>query len=227
MGVGRAGGRVVDRPRHAAAFLTGSSRWPTTSPSSPSSRGPRAEATGWSADPRPGPGHPTGRLGAANVASIQRLLGPTLEKVEARRADAALPGLPAWFPRPLASASRSIGGSSSAWCWPGCRRGSSVSYDLLVTDEGAEDQDLVYYVGPNVVALEIALRVPLAPVPALAGSPRGDPPQPVHRRAMAARSTSSPWSTRDSNRWGPNPRRLAQSLPPGGRRGAGRAEPAQ
>ncbi|HUD15661.1 MAG TPA: zinc-dependent metalloprotease [Acidimicrobiales bacterium] len=114
-----------------------------------------AEATGL-VPPTPARARVIDRVGwvRANVASIQRLLGPTLEKVEARRADAALPGLPAWFPRPLASASRSIGGVQLGLVLAWMSTRVLGQYDLLVTDEGAEDQDLVYYVGPNVVALE-------------------------------------------------------------------------
>ena len=66
-------------------------------------------------------------------------------------------------------------------------------YDLLVIeDEDPDDQDLVYYVGPNVLALEKRFALPAPRVPAVAGAPRGHPPGPVHRRAVAARALPRP-----------------------------------
>ena len=59
-------------------------------------------------------------------------------------------------------------------------------YDLLINDEAPEDQDLVSYVGPNIVAVEDAVRLRAEPVPAVARAARGDPPPAVHRGALAA-----------------------------------------
>ena len=62
-------------------------------------------------------------------------------------------------------------------------------YDLLIDDHetSAEgDQDLVSYVGPNIVGRRDAVRLRAQPVPALAGPARGDAPHAVHRRALAA-----------------------------------------
>jgi coenzyme F420 biosynthesis associated uncharacterized protein len=93
----------------------------------------------------------------ANVASIQRLLGPTLERFEAKR-EAAPPGsltaLQARLPGPLASMGRSVSGTQIGLVLAWMSTRVLGQYDLLITEELAEDQDIVYYVGPNVVALE-------------------------------------------------------------------------
>jgi coenzyme F420 biosynthesis associated uncharacterized protein len=117
-----------------------------------------AEATGLRPS-TPARARVTDRVGwvRANVASIQRLLGPTLRKFEARR-DAtpslSLPGLPARLPRPLAGAGRSVSGAQIGLVLAWMSTRVLGQYDLLLTDELVEDQDIVYYVGPNVVALE-------------------------------------------------------------------------
>lgn len=129
-----------------------------------------ADATGWRA-PTPARSVVTDRLGwaRANVASFQRLLTPALvkferkreerreEKREARRSSSR----PAWLvelPEPIAS--RMAGASRSA---SGAQLGAVLAwmsgrvlgqYDLLLTEEMADDQDLLYYVGPNVLELE-------------------------------------------------------------------------
>lgn len=93
----------------------------------------------------------------ANVASIQRLLGPTLEKFEARREEAptaSLPGLQSRLPGPLAAFGRSLSGTQIGLVLAWMATRVLGQYDLLITEELVEDQDLVYYVGPNVVALE-------------------------------------------------------------------------
>ena len=79
----------------------------------------------------------------ANLASLQRLLRPMLERMADRP-----PGLLAPF------ATRISGAELGAVLgWMSTR--VLGQYDLLVLeDEDAEDQDLVYYVGPNVVAIE-------------------------------------------------------------------------
>jgi coenzyme F420 biosynthesis associated uncharacterized protein len=93
----------------------------------------------------------------ANVASIQRLLGPTLRKVEARR-DAApslsLPGLQSRLPGRLTGVGRSVSGAQIGLVFAWMSTRVLGQYDFLVTDDFADEQDFVYYVGPNVVALE-------------------------------------------------------------------------
>lgn len=122
-----------------------------------------AESTGWRA-PSPGRAMVTDRRGwvRANVASMQRLLGPTLRKYEARRAEARrsspLAGLTQLLPESLAGTMSGAGRTMS-----GAQLGAVLSwmstrvlgqYDLLITEEMSEDQDVLYYVGPNVVSLE-------------------------------------------------------------------------
>lgn len=80
----------------------------------------------------------------ANVASFQRLLRPLTEKVGERMAAS-----------PLAPVARKAAGAEVGMLlgWMGTR--VLGQYDLLVVeDEAPEDQDVVYYVGPNVLALE-------------------------------------------------------------------------
>lgn len=90
----------------------------------------------------------------ANVASMQRLLGPTLARVEARRGTSPLAGLSALLPRPVAGVGRTVGGAQlgAVLAWMSTR--VLGQYDLLITEEAAEDQDVIYYVGPNVAGME-------------------------------------------------------------------------
>ncbi len=124
-----------------------------------------AESTGWRA-PTPARSLVTDRVGwaRANVASFQRLLTPALEKFERRREEKReerrrsrppwLADLPAPIASTVAMAGRSASGAQlgAVLAWMSTR--VLGQYDLLLTDEMAEDQDLLYYVGPNVVELE-------------------------------------------------------------------------
>ncbi len=79
----------------------------------------------------------------ANLASYQRLLRPVLQRMEDR-----LDG-------PAAALSGKVAGAElgALLGWMSTR--VLGQYDLLVLeDEDPEDQDLVYYVGPNILALE-------------------------------------------------------------------------
>ena len=124
-----------------------------------------AESTGWQT-PTPARSLVTDRVGwaRANVASFQRLLTPALAKFELRREERRADrrrSRPPWLvdlPGPIASTVAMAGRSAS-----GAQLGAVLAwmstrvlgqYDLLLTDEMAEDQDLLYYVGPNVVELE-------------------------------------------------------------------------
>ena len=92
---------------------------------------------------------------AVNVAAIDRLLSPTLRKLEARRTGSpALAMLPAWVPDRLAGASRAVSGAQFGLVLSWMSSRVLGQYDLLITDDAPDDQDIVYYVGPNVVALE-------------------------------------------------------------------------
>ncbi len=117
-----------------------------------------AAATGLRA-PSPARARVTDRQGwvSANVASIQRLLGPTLRKVEDRRRSApalSVAGVQARLPAPLAGLGRSAGGAQIGLVLAWLSTRVLGQYDLLLTDELVDDQDLVYYVGPNVVSVE-------------------------------------------------------------------------
>ena len=81
---------------------------------------------------------------AANLASFQRLLRPLTDKLGERMGTG-----------PLAPVTQKIAGAEvgALLGWMSTR--VLGQYDLLVAeDEDPEDQDIVYYVGPNVLALE-------------------------------------------------------------------------
>ena len=124
-------------------------------------------ATGWRA-PTPARSVVTDRAGwaRANVASFQRLLAPVLVKFERRKEEKKAErrragGLPSWLvdlPEPIAGtiagAGRSVSGAElgAVLAWMSTR--VLGQYDMLLTEDMAETQDLLYYVGPNVVELE-------------------------------------------------------------------------
>jgi coenzyme F420 biosynthesis associated uncharacterized protein len=91
----------------------------------------------------------------ANVASFHRLLGPSLDKLQARRAERSVPlPLALRLPPSLAGAGRVASGAQLGLVLAWMSTRVLGQYDLLLTDEGDEDQDIVYYIGPNVVAME-------------------------------------------------------------------------
>lgn len=80
----------------------------------------------------------------ANVASFQRLLRPVLDKVGPRLAES-----------PLAPVGRNVAGAQLGTMLGWMSTRVLGQYDLLlIEDEAAEEQDLVYYVGPNILSLE-------------------------------------------------------------------------
>lgn len=80
----------------------------------------------------------------ANIASFQRLLRPLLTKFEARMTSSAM------SPITRKAAGAEMGAMLG---WMSTR--VLGQYDLLIIEEESpEEQDLVYYVGPNVLALE-------------------------------------------------------------------------
>ncbi len=89
----------------------------------------------------------------ANVASFQRLVGPHLEKLDPARIAAGNP-LTERLAGPLATAGRAATGAQMGVVLGWLSTRVLGQYDLLLTEEAVEDQDLVYFVGPNVVALE-------------------------------------------------------------------------
>ncbi len=79
----------------------------------------------------------------ANVASFQRLLRPLLTKVEPKMS------------RRMAPLTGRVSGLELGMMLGWMSTRVLGQYDLLVVeDEDADEQDLVYYVGPNVVAME-------------------------------------------------------------------------
>jgi coenzyme F420 biosynthesis associated uncharacterized protein len=88
----------------------------------------------------------------ANIASFQRLLRPVTSKLEA-----ALEHQPAIGPVkiPVATVGRSMAGTQVGLLLGWMSTRVLGQYDqLLIEDEHPEDQDIVYYVGPNILALE-------------------------------------------------------------------------
>ncbi|MDQ6783539.1 MAG: zinc-dependent metalloprotease [Actinomycetota bacterium] len=84
----------------------------------------------------------------ANVASFQRLLRPVTDKLAANLADRRASLLPG-------SVSRSISGAQVGLLLGWMSTRVLGQYDqLLIEEELPEDQDIVYYVGPNILSLE-------------------------------------------------------------------------
>ena len=91
------------------------------------------------------------------------------------------PGSPARWPRRPDGHRRPDGGVLG---WLSTR--VLGQYDLLLTEEAADDQDIVYFVGPTWWPSSAArLRAP--GVPPVAGPARGHPPLPVHGHPVDAR----------------------------------------
>jgi len=92
---------------------------------------------------------------AVNVAAIDRLLSPTLRKLESRRAASpTMAFLPSWVPERLAGAGRAVSGAQFGLVLSWMSSRVLGQYDLLLTDDTPDEQDIVYYVGPNVLGLE-------------------------------------------------------------------------
>jgi coenzyme F420 biosynthesis associated uncharacterized protein len=84
----------------------------------------------------------------ANVSSFQRLLRPVTDKLAANLASRRGPALPL-------SVSRTVSGTQVGLLLGWMSTRVLGQYDqLIIEEEHPEDQDIVYYVGPNVLALE-------------------------------------------------------------------------
>jgi coenzyme F420 biosynthesis associated uncharacterized protein len=82
----------------------------------------------------------------ANLASFQRLLRPLLSRLEERMGSG---------PRPIVRVGSAVAGAELGTLLGWMSGRVLGQYDLLVVDdESATEQDLVYYVGPNGLALE-------------------------------------------------------------------------
>ena len=91
---------------------------------------------------------------AANIVSFQRLLRPLTEKLEATLSKPAptLGRVPLRVPLQM---SRNVSGAQVGLLLGWMSTRVLGQYDqLLIEDERPEDQDIVYYVGPNVIELE-------------------------------------------------------------------------
>jgi coenzyme F420 biosynthesis associated uncharacterized protein len=85
----------------------------------------------------------------ANVASFQRLLRPVIDKLGAR-----MEGAGHWSPVP-ARLSRNLAGTEMGLLLGWMSTRVLGQYDqLIIEDENPDDQDIVYYVGPNILAIE-------------------------------------------------------------------------
>jgi coenzyme F420 biosynthesis associated uncharacterized protein len=105
-----------------------------------------AETTGLRSLAGPARARVTDRAGwiRANIASFQRLLRPLIEKFEERMTNGAM------SPITRKAAGAELGAMLG---WMSTR--VLGQYDLLIIEEeNPADQDLVYYVGPNVLSLE-------------------------------------------------------------------------
>ncbi len=114
-----------------------------------------AEATGLRSASGPARARVTDRAGwvHANVASFQRLVGPHLDRLDPSRVVRAHP-LTERLAVPVAVVGRATTGAQMGLILGWLSTRVLGQYDLLLTEESVEDQDLVYFVGPNVVALE-------------------------------------------------------------------------
>ncbi len=81
---------------------------------------------------------------AANISSFQRLLRPVIDKLEAKGNNSRMSAM-----------TGRVGGAEVGILLGWMSSRVLGQYDLLIIeDENPEDQDIVYYVGPNVMALE-------------------------------------------------------------------------
>ena len=173
-----------------------------------------------------GPARPrvTDRPGwvTANVASFQRLLRPLTQKLEAAMSKPA----PMFGPVPMrvpTQVSRNIGGVQLGLLLGWMSTRVLGQYDqLLIEDERPLDQDIVYYVGHNVIELEdrygfqprqFRLWIALHEV-----THRGT----VHRRALVTATFLGPCRVA-AGRGRPGPKALRGS-PETGRRGGARGQ---
>ena len=83
----------------------------------------------------------------ANVRSMERLVGPALAKIQES-------GTGRKAGKSALAAGRVMSGTQLGLMLAYMSTRVLGQYDLLIRDENPEEQDLVYYVGPNVVAME-------------------------------------------------------------------------
>jgi coenzyme F420 biosynthesis associated uncharacterized protein len=84
---------------------------------------------------------------SANVRSMERLVGPALARIQESGAGKKVG-------KSTLTAGRVMSGTQLGLMLAYMSTRVLGQYDLLIRDEEPEEQDLVYYVGPNVVAME-------------------------------------------------------------------------
>ncbi len=118
-----------------------------------------AASTGLRSPTGPARARVTDRAGwvRANTASFRRLVGPHLDRLDpaSRLGAVGRAGrLPERAASSLAAAGRVATGAQMGVILGWMSTRVLGQYDVLLTEEAVDDQDLVYFVGPNVVALE-------------------------------------------------------------------------
>lgn len=113
------------------------------------------ESTGLRSASGPARARVTDRSGwvHANVASFQRLIGPHLDRFSPSLLVPKNP-ITERIAGPLSAAGRVATGSEMGMVLGWLSTRVLGQYDLLLTEEAVEDQDIVYFVGPNVMAIE-------------------------------------------------------------------------
>ena len=114
-----------------------------------------AASTGLRSADGPARARVTDRTGwvKANVAAFQRLLGPHLDRLDPSQLAGRSTRTKPLFSS-LAAAGRQASGTQMGLVLGWLSTRVLGQYDLLLTEEAAEDQDIVWFVGPNIVALE-------------------------------------------------------------------------
>ena len=177
-----------------------------------------AEATGLHSAHGPARAQVTDRAGwvSANVRQLPAAARPAprpARPARLARANAAAARLAG----PLASAGAAATGAQMGLVLGWLSTRVLGQYDLLLTEEAAEDQDLVYFVGPNIVALEQQHGFDPSEFRLWLALARGDPPLPVHRRALDARLLRRAWSSEVLGSPRARPGRLRRVAPADGR----------
>jgi coenzyme F420 biosynthesis associated uncharacterized protein len=115
-----------------------------------------AESTGLRSSSGPARARVTDRAGwvHANISSFQRLVGPHLDRLDPSARLSGVNRVTERLAVPLATAGRVATGTQMGLVLGWLSTRVLGQYDLLLTEDAVEDQDLVYFVGPNVVALE-------------------------------------------------------------------------
>ena len=149
----------------------------------------------------------------ANINSMRRLLRPLTERLES-----GLNG-------PLALPAQTVAGVEVGTMLGWMATRVLGQYDALLFDE-ENAGDVVYYVGPNVLAIEKRFGFPPREFRLVAGAARGHPPRAVHRHRLDAGLL--PFADRRHprrRRYRSSP--VARSADAFGRSGASRPQPAR